>query len=610
MSDWKAVLLSCATVAVMVLAVTGSGAGTRLELPLRDVLMRARPAAPARVVAVVTIDDESIAELGRWPWSRTMLAGIVDRARAEGAIAVALDILLVDPTPEDAALGRTLDESDALLLVGFEPESATLLPPATLSGASELVHGVLELDGDGVLRRLASTKQTGTASYAAMSAAIAARVEPRRSVPVGREIVPLFSVRPDDIPRVRASELLSGGAGENLAGRIVLVGVSATGLGDRVVTPVTKKGRLDPGVLVHAAVAEAIVRGDLVSAFPPWLAALAAALVTLAAWGAARLDGPAHVLGEISVISLPLVVGVPVFLFLKLSSPMVLLMIVAVASVLLLESRTLLAVGRGVGRAARVLGEGSEGPLSPADRVRRLEALAGEIAEERRETLESHRVVAHELRTPLTSIRGLAKLLSAYELSEDERRRVAGMVAEESTRLHEMVESLLDLERLALRDPAASRAAVDIRVLLTRRAELARSAGGHRIDLELEEGIVIEGAPELLERMIENLVGNAMKFSPPDTTVTLRGLRRGEDVMIEVDDEGPGVPADERPLVFRRFGRGRGADGHEGLGLGLAFVAEIARWHGGQVEVDEGRRGGACFRVTLPAAGEAEEAVG
>ena len=164
-----------------------------------------------------------------------------------------------------------------------------------------------------------------------------------------------------------------------------------------------------------------------------------------------------------------------------------------------------------------------------------------------------------------------------------------------------MVEGLLDLERLALRERGTGVQTVDLREILSRRAELARAAATHGIDVECPVELPVQGDPSLLERLIENLVGNAMKFSPRGSTVTLRGLRRGEELVLEGEDQGPGIAPDDRDRVMRRFGRGQNAGDQPGLGLGLAFVAEIARWHGGSVEVDEGLEGGACLRATLPA---------
>jgi two-component system sensor histidine kinase KdpD len=245
---------------------------------------------------------------------------------------------------------------------------------------------------------------------------------------------------------------------------------------------------------------------------------------------------------------------------------------------------------------------------SPAERVRYLEEIADTIARERKQASESHRVVAHELRTPLTSIRGLAQLLAAYDLSDDERRRVAAMVADESTRLHDMVEGLLDLERLSLRERGEGMQLLDVAEILAKRAGLARAVGTHEITLSCDETLPLHGDTALLERLVENLVGNAMKFSPAGSTVTLRGMAHDRDVVLEVEDEGPGIPPEERESVLTRFGRGRSASDRPGLGLGLAFVAEIVRWHGGHLEVDEGALGGACLRVRLSAgAGQASK---
>jgi signal transduction histidine kinase len=105
----------------------------------------------------------------------------------------------------------------------------------------------------------------------------------------------------------------------------------------------------------------------------------------------------------------------------------------------------------------------------------------------------------------------------------------------------------------------------------------------------------------LLERLIDNLLGNAMKYTPSDAPIDVRVRETGGEAMLEVADRGPGIADADRERIFERFYRGASAEGTEGLGLGLAFVAEIARWHGGAVRVENRPGGGALFRVTLPA---------
>ena len=119
---------------------------------------------------------------------------------------------------------------------------------------------------------------------------------------------------------------------------------------------------------------------------------------------------------------------------------------------------------------------------------------------------------------------------------------------------------------------------------------------------------VVTAVPRLLERALENLVGNALKFSPDGSPVEVRlSAARGREVLLEVEDAGPGVPAEERTRIFRRFARGEKAGGVPGLGLGLSVVAEVAAWHGGRVEVVEPPAGrGSLFRLHLPLAARPE----
>ena len=236
-------------------------------------------------------------------------------------------------------------------------------------------------------------------------------------------------------------------------------------------------------------------------------------------------------------------------------------------------------------------------------RVAELSAVAASLEEDRRDASEARRIVAHELRTPLTSVKGLAQLLSGYDLTEKERRRVAGLVESEANRLSEMVEGLLDLERLKLKDFAAHAVRVDLSALAAARGGVLGGSG--RLVPEVQDGVAVLGDPALLSRLVDNLVGNAFKFSPPSEPVELAVRKAPEGAVLEVRDRGPGVPQEERQAIFRRFGRGTAAAtgaGAQGLGLGLAFVSEVAGWHHGRVELHAPPSGGSVFRVIIPLA--------
>jgi len=137
--------------------------------------------------------------------------------------------------------------------------------------------------------------------------------------------------------------------------------------------------------------------------------------------------------------------------------------------------------------------------------------------------------------------------------------------------------------------------------------ELAAQAKGLRLTIEAQ-ATTLEADPQKLRSIVDNLISNAVKFTPPGGTIAVRARAAGGEAVIEVMDTGPGVPAEERESIFNLFFRGRSkaAEGGrvKGSGLGLAIAREFVEAHGGQIAVvpggGEGGRYGAHFRVTLP----------
>jgi signal transduction histidine kinase len=109
------------------------------------------------------------------------------------------------------------------------------------------------------------------------------------------------------------------------------------------------------------------------------------------------------------------------------------------------------------------------------------------------------------------------------------------------------------------------------------------------------------GEPDLLRNMLENLIRNALRFTPEDGRVVVRAEVRGDRAVVRVVDEGPGIPEDQLGRIFERFSQADNQSvGTKGHGLGLAIAQEIARLHGGEISVRNGERGGCVFSVHLP----------
>jgi len=164
---------------------------------------------------------------------------------------------------------------------------------------------------------------------------------------------------------------------------------------------------------------------------------------------------------------------------------------------------------------------------------------------------------------------------------------------------------LLDLERLPLRDFSTSTNVFDLGELVAARVAFLRASTERPLATSIARGVSVRADAPLIERIVDNLVGNALKYTPAEAAVEIRVRADARNASLEVEDRGPGIPAAERARMFERFTRGATAAGTQGLGLGLSLVAEIARWHRGDVSAEQGADGGALFRVRLPLEGAA-----
>lgn len=144
-------------------------------------------------------------------------------------------------------------------------------------------------------------------------------------------------------------------------------------------------------------------------------------------------------------------------------------------------------------------------------------------------------------------------------------------------------------------------------------AEVAPTIGERQLRIDNKRPLPVDGNPDELHRMVLNLLDNAARHTPPGAEIELRLGARADDAVVEVADDGPGVPAELREQIFDRFVRGEGpADTavSGGSGLGLAIVRAVATSHGGSAEVTESERGGALFRIRLPLAGQTSTTTG
>lgn len=247
-----------------------------------------------------------------------------------------------------------------------------------------------------------------------------------------------------------------------------------------------------------------------------------------------------------------------------------------------------------------------EGPTDLRALARQLEWLRvrlGEISEERNRFL---RHMSHELKTPLANLREGAELMleGAVGALSDGQREVAGILREESLRLQRLIENLLSYSEWQAKRGGLERSTFRLEPLVSAAIEayqLPVTARRLTIDVAIED-LEVNADRAKLRLILDNLLSNAVKYSPDSGTITLRARRDGDDLLVEIADQGPGIPEDERARIFEAFYQGAAAAGAlvRGTGIGLSVVQEFVQAHGGTVELVDGEFTGAHFRVRLP----------
>ena len=552
-------------------------------------------------LVLVAIDDQTLQQTGPLPLSRSIIAQAVGLLAAAKPAAIGIDLLLADATDanEEAALRAVLAGTPNVIVGAALDADASrpprwLLPRPTVLGAARVAHVHANLDADGVARSVLLAKEAENQRYWALGLELAALangagrpVEKEREIVLGsiripasrageREMLIRYAGPEGTFSRLSFGDVLNGAPlGDRVRGKIVIIGVTAQGAGDRLPTPVTSSMGMS-GAEIHANVVRTILDrsflrpagavGDLAlsGAVASW-AILVIRKLRRAALGAALAGGvtslPLAALGAFHLgYVIPLASMLVCFLF-----------------------------------AAALAGAGE------------YTALALQLdRSQRRHTEHAYRMqaIAHEIRTPLTAIQGTSEMIAGGWLPDTKRAEMAGLLNRESQRLSSIVQTFLDLENVAAGTVALRREATNLRAFLDEALDRGRLYAARKaISIESRAvDVPIVADKELLSYAVYNLLTNAVKYSPKQTIVRLDAEVLNGDVAISVTDQGCGVAPEERTRIFQRFYRAQRdkAGPEQGAGIGLALVKEIAELHGGRVDVESRPGVGSRFTLHIP----------
>jgi signal transduction histidine kinase len=232
-------------------------------------------------------------------------------------------------------------------------------------------------------------------------------------------------------------------------------------------------------------------------------------------------------------------------------------------------------------------------------------AVAAKLAQADQQKSEFLALVSHELRTPLTAVKGFVDtvLLHWDRLPGERRHELLTRASSNADELGRLVSQLMEFGRTEsgpieiAPDELDVAAAVDVALV-----GIAPVTAGHRMQVDVPEGLTVEADSDAFNHVLVNLLTNAVKFSPSGSRVLIRALRAGGEVVVSVADEGAGIAPDEQKLIFDRFYQSRNGDLTRGTGIGLTIAQRFTAQHGGRIWVESELGHGATFSFTMPAA--------
>jgi two-component system sensor histidine kinase GlrK len=268
---------------------------------------------------------------------------------------------------------------------------------------------------------------------------------------------------------------------------------------------------------------------------------------------------------------------------------------------------------RAIDRAISELGRGTfSRPISirgPADLERlatQLEWLRGRLLELAQEKNRFLRHMSHELKTPLANIREGTELLMDGAVGElqSAQREVTAILRENGMKLQRLIENLLSFSAWQAKSVGLEITEFKLRPLVKsvlENQQLTLVAQRVRLDVQVEDLTPLADRAKV-RLILDNLLSNAIKFTPRGGTISIHARGEREQLILDVMDSGPGIPADERNRIFEAFYQGKTPQGGhvKGTGIGLSVVTEFVNAHSGSIEIFEAKAGGAHFRVRLP----------
>ncbi len=616
-----------------------SGVLSRIDNVIYDATQNHTPRVIPQDVVMVAIDEQSLTNLGRWPWSRRLHGQLIDQLHADGAKVIGYDVMFVEPQIDDPLADRYLADAigragNVVLPIVIEPirrngqliEALPLPVIASKAAAMGRVHA--ELDADAIARSISLWEGLGQPvwpHFVQSVLAVAGQLPEKFStqMPDNRmgqdhHLVKYdqryinFSTVAHHLPSLSFEQVLRGHFQPgNFKDKLVLVGSTATGMADSLPTPVSGFQQPMPGVEFLANALISMRQESLVSMTSVWVSTAVACLLAILpmAWlprTGNRVGAILTGLSAVMVLGVTMALPVVLQVWLPVSAGLLSLLLAypfwawrkiesagQFLDAELLRLRNELATVQITSVADDELHQITEPDhfQKRIIQVRQATAHLQALDQVQRETLA---FVSHDIRVPLAS--------AAAQIKQDLGEHHSAYL--QLNRALAWTEDYLQTSRAQMLRKEDF-AEMDVVALLHQVADeiypLAKDKGIRLlIDLPFEP-VWIQGNFDTLYRAVVNLMVNGLKFSPLEGQIELSAQLQGAQMHIAITDHGPGIALSDIDRLFKRFSRLDQTEphSHQGVGLGLYFVQTTVQKHRGEVQV-ESVKGRTTFRIVLP----------
>lgn len=600
----------------------------RLDLTFYDFQVASGPKTPQpKQVALIIIDDDSIARMGYWPWRRIEYAKTLDYLGL--AKAVGIDILFHDKNPsyptDNLFLAYTIESHGRVVIPSMlnQDQSSLHKPIVTIEQAAAAT-GYINVypDRDGVVRRsqLYTSISDFTHYHFALSLLKAGKdtqvLENILHSPLGPTRLIPFLGPPGHFDTYSFADVVEGKfSPETFKDRYVLIGAWSSGLGDFYPTPLSTDQQTSmSGVEILANILENGLNGHWIRMFPQWVNALISILPIIFICVVLHHLTPRRALmSTIFVLSTVFLGNWLLLNMMDVWIPPTAGLLGTILAYPVWYWRSQETVLRHINNeisemrlqdpALRLTLEGSSAHSSLPERLTHLHKAIELLRESQQRKEETLRFISHDMRAPQNSILALVKMRRNNSLSLDADQMLDRVENYASTTLA-LVDDFMDLARVEAMELEFEPVCInDLLVDVCDDAWVrAQSKNIKVIFNEPEHGIWMNAYPPLFKRALSNLIDNAIKYSSENTRVTCLLDKKPNQVQITISDEGWGIPKESLPSIFQPFKRAHASqkDGPTGSGLGLAFVHTVISRHFGSIKVKSEVNVGTQFIITLP----------